>query len=100
MTFSAAFRCIAGCHGTHPLDTIIYRCPNCGDLLEVAHDMEALASRPAAAWKELFEGRWRSVRFPDTSGVWGNFARHALPMPPHRLPQRAGVLVVTTLPFQ
>ncbi|HTJ42754.1 MAG TPA: threonine synthase [Kofleriaceae bacterium] len=71
MTFSAAFRCIAGCHGTHPLDTIIYRCPKCGDLLEVAHDMEALASRPASDWKALFEGRWRSVRFPDASGVWG-----------------------------
>ncbi len=71
MSFSAAFRCIAGCHGTHPLDTIIYRCPACGELLEVAHDLAALRSRSAAEWKALFEGRWRSVRSPDDSGVWG-----------------------------
>jgi threonine synthase len=71
MTFSAAFRCIAGCHGEHALDTIIYRCPTCNDLLEVVHDQAALAARSAAEWKALFEARWRSVRSPDSSGVWG-----------------------------
>jgi threonine synthase len=71
MTFSAAFRCIAGCPGTHALDEILYRCPRCGELLEVAHDLAALKTRTAAEWKALFEARWRSVRFPDTSGVWG-----------------------------
>jgi threonine synthase len=71
MTFSAAFRCIAGCHGSHALDEIIYRCPTCGELLEVAHDLSALRTKSAAEWKALFEARWHSVRAPDDSGVWG-----------------------------
>ena len=50
MAFSAAFRCIAGCDGAYPLDQIIYKCPKCGDLLEVVHDIEALKKRSAAAW--------------------------------------------------
>jgi len=68
VTFSARFRCIAGCHGDHALDEVIYRCPSCGDLLEVVHDLEALRTRSADAWRELFASRWRS---PDASGVWG-----------------------------
>ena len=42
MSYRAAFRCIAGCPGSYALDTIIYRCPTCGGLLEVAHDLDAL----------------------------------------------------------
>lgn len=73
MSFSAAFRCIAGCHGTYPLDHVIYRCPTCGDLLEVAHDLAALKARSADAWKTLFAERWRSVEEPYGSGVWGKY---------------------------
>ncbi|MGE0548646.1 MAG: threonine synthase [Kofleriaceae bacterium] len=69
--FSAAFRCIAGCPGSHPLDEVIYRCPRCGDLLEVVHDIEALRERSPEAWKRLFAERWRSVEEPWGSGVWG-----------------------------
>jgi len=71
MGYSAAFRCIAGCDGSHPLDTVVYRCPRCGDLLEVVHDRAALAARSAAEWKALFAERWRSVEAPFGSGVWG-----------------------------
>jgi threonine synthase len=71
MTFSARFRCIAGCAGSYPLDQVIYRCPACGDLLEVEHDLEALRARSAEAWKALFAERWRSVEEPWGSGVWG-----------------------------
>jgi threonine synthase len=71
MGFSAEFRCIAGCDGGYPLDQVIYRCPRCGDLLEVVHDLEALRGRSAAAWKELFAQRWRSIEEPWGSGVWG-----------------------------
>jgi threonine synthase len=71
MTFRAAFRCIAGCEGEHALDSILYRCPRCGDLLEVAHDREALASRPPEAWKALFDERFMSTSWPYGSGVWG-----------------------------
>jgi threonine synthase len=71
MAFSAAFRCIAGCPGTHPLDQPLYRCPTCGDLLEVAHDMDALKARSAAAWMRLFDERYKRTTWPYGSSVWG-----------------------------
>jgi len=71
MTYSAAFRCIAGCDGRYPLDEVIYRCPRCGDLLEVVHDVAALRAKPETEWKQLFTERWRSPREPWGSGVWG-----------------------------
>jgi threonine synthase len=72
VTLAATFRCIAGCHGSWPLDEVIYRCPKCGELLEVVHDLEALrAARGPAPWKQLFEERWRSSEEPWGSGVWG-----------------------------
>jgi len=69
--FSAEFRCISGCAGGYPLDQVIYRCPRCGDLLEVVHDLAALRQRSAAEWKELFALRWRATDEPWGSGVWG-----------------------------
>jgi len=73
MPFSAEFRCIAGCAGGHPLDQVIYRCPRCGDLLEVVHDLGALRERSATEWKAMFDQRWRSPSAdePWGSGVWG-----------------------------
>ena len=71
MTFSAEFRCIAGCAGSYALDEVIYRCPQCGDLLEVVHDVSALRTRSGEAWKALFDARWRQVEEPFGSGVWG-----------------------------
>lgn len=71
MVFRAVFKCIAGCPGEHPLDSIIYRCPTCGDLLEVCHDMEALKSRSSAAWIKKFDERFMSTSWPHGSGVWG-----------------------------
>jgi len=71
MALRAAFRCIAGCPGEHPLDQVIYRCPTCGDLLEVVHDLEPLRERPASAWKQLFDQRFMSTQWPYGSGVWG-----------------------------
>jgi threonine synthase len=71
MAFSAVFRCIAGCPGSHALDEVIYRCPTCGDLLEVAHDLDALRSRSAAAWMKLFDERYLRTAWPYGSGVWG-----------------------------
>jgi threonine synthase len=68
---SATFRCIAGCAGSYSLEQVIYRCPSCGNLLEVVHDMAALRERSAGDWKQLFAERWRSVEEPWGSGVWG-----------------------------
>lgn len=70
-TYSAAFRCTAGCDGAYPVDTVIYRCPRCGDLLEVAHDMQALRERSAAEWRTLFDTRYKRTAWPYGSSVWG-----------------------------
>jgi threonine synthase len=69
--YRASFRCIAGCHGTHPLFTPLYRCPTCGDLLEVAHDITALKDRSAGAWMRLFDDRYKRTLWPYGSAVWG-----------------------------
>ncbi len=65
-----AFRCIAGCSETYPLDQAIYRCPQCQNLLEVAHDLEPLKQRSGAEWRQLFDARIGRVAWPGTSGVW------------------------------
>lgn len=71
MVYSAWFQCIRGCPGRHSLYEVIYQCPNCGGLLEVAHDIDALRDRSAAAWMRLFERRARTTEWPYGSGVWG-----------------------------
>jgi threonine synthase len=71
MAYNAWFQCINGCPGEYSLLEVIYRCPTCGDLLEVQHDMEALRARSAAAWMQLFDDRYRRNIYPYGSGVWG-----------------------------
>jgi threonine synthase len=105
MAFSAEFRCVAGCAGGYPLDQVIYRCPSCGGLLEVVHDLAALRERGASEWKQLFASRWRQAEEPWGSGVWGKHewvapglaARHIVTMfegatPMTRVPRLAAVL--------
>ena len=67
----AWFQCFAGCDERYELREIIYRCRKCGSLLEVRHDMDALAETDVAEWKELFARRWRSPSGVYASGVWG-----------------------------
>jgi threonine synthase len=69
--YRAVFRCFAGCGGEYPLTQPLYRCPVCGGLLEVAHDVDALRERSAAAWMKLFDDRWMRTQWPYGSGVWG-----------------------------
>ncbi|HSK29425.1 MAG TPA: threonine synthase, partial [Candidatus Limnocylindria bacterium] len=70
MSYNAWFQCINDCPGQYSLLEIIYRCPKCGDLLEVRHDMDALKTRAAAAWVKLFDDRVRNNVYPYGSGVW------------------------------
>ena len=70
MNYNAWFQCIRGCPGQFSLLEIIYRCPSCGDLLEVRHDTEALKTRAASAWIKLFDERLRQNAYPYGSGVW------------------------------
>ena len=69
--YGAWFECINGCPTHFSLSEVIYRCPTCGDLLDVAHDLEALKRRSPAAWMQLFDDRYRRNTFPYGSGVWG-----------------------------
>ncbi len=68
---SAWFQCFAGCDERYELDEIIYQCRQCGSLLEVRHDMDALAATSAEEWKALFAERWGGVSGTYASGVWG-----------------------------
>jgi threonine synthase len=69
--YRAVFRCIAGCPDPIPLDQVIYRCPRCGGLLEVSHDLAALRDRSSAGWMKVFDDRYLRTEWPYGSGVWG-----------------------------
>jgi threonine synthase len=71
MSERAWFRCIDGCAGEISLTEIVYRCPSCSALLEVAHDHERLRERSAVAWMKLFDDRYKRNAWPYGSGVWG-----------------------------
>ena len=72
MSYSAWFQCInEKCNETYPLNKIVYRCKTCDSLLEVKHDMKALAQRSALGWMKLFEDRYKSTQWPYGSGIWG-----------------------------
>ncbi|MGO9378722.1 MAG: threonine synthase [Dissulfurispiraceae bacterium] len=72
MSYRAWFQCInEQCGAKYPLNSIVYRCGNCGSLLEVTHDMRALAERSSEEWKKLFENRYKTTEWPYGSGIWG-----------------------------
>ncbi len=81
MSYNAWFQCINGCSGQFSLLEIIYRCPSCGDLLEVQHDVEALRTRAPAAWMQLFEERNRKSVYPYGSG---RLEQEGMDRPVHR----------------
>jgi len=65
------FQCTRGCGRRYSIYDVVYRCEDCGGLLDVEHDLEALKERSADEWRALFEQRTRSVEWPYGSGVWG-----------------------------
>ncbi|MFQ5647370.1 MAG: threonine synthase [bacterium] len=71
MEYRAWFQCIDGCDGQYGLNTVIYRCPRCGNLLEVVHDIDRLKDRSAASWIELLEHRYKRSEWPYGSSIWG-----------------------------
>ncbi len=72
MPYRAWFQCMnKECRTSYPLSSIIYRCKTCGSLLEVQHDVQALAKRSAKEWIKIFEYRYKSSEWPYGSGVWG-----------------------------
>jgi threonine synthase len=71
MSYDAWYQCVRGCAGRYDVFDVIYRCPGCGGLLEVVHDVEALRARSGAAWRELFDARAGNRAGSEASGVWG-----------------------------
>ncbi|PXF42670.1 Threonine synthase 1, chloroplastic [Gracilariopsis chorda] len=53
----------------YQLDDIVYRAKK-GGLLEVEHDMEALAKYDPSQWRDLFDRRSGRTVWPYGSGVW------------------------------
>ena len=65
------FECTRGCGRRYSIYEVVYKCEECGGLLDVVHDMEALKNRSAKKWKKLFGKRTRTTEWPFGSGVWG-----------------------------
>jgi threonine synthase len=70
MELSSWYECIRGCGRQYSLSEVVYRCEDCGGLLEVQHDRKILKSRSSAGWKAIFEKRGRMGAMPYSSGVW------------------------------
>ena len=62
--------CGRGCEGRLSALEVRYRCPTCGGLLEVRHDVAALAETPASQWRQRFDSRGPQRAGWDSSGVW------------------------------
>lgn len=71
MAYNSWLQCIRGCGRRYSIYDVIYRCEDCGGLLDVEHDIQALRDRSAAGWMLLFDRRTRSNDWPYGSGVWG-----------------------------
>ena len=69
--YSAWFECINGCETRFSLSEIVYRCPSCGDLLDVVHDIDALRRRSPAAWMQPLRRALPAQRLPVRLGRVG-----------------------------
>jgi threonine synthase len=63
--------CIRGCGRKYSIYDVIYRCEDCGGLLDVEHDLSELKKTSADEWKQLFDNRTHANEWPYGSGVWG-----------------------------
>ncbi|GMT41885.1 MAG: threonine synthase [bacterium] len=68
--YHAWFECTAGCAGKYSLMDVVYQCPECGSLLQVVHDIDALLTKSAGEWKKLLARRKHGNEWPYGSGVW------------------------------
>ena len=53
----------------YSLDQVVYRCQD-GGLLDVQHDMAALAQYGPEYWRSVFDARIGTTVWPYGSGVW------------------------------
>jgi threonine synthase len=71
MGYDSWLECIRGCGRRYSIYDAIYRCEDCGGLVDVEHDLAALQKCSGAEWKDLFDRRTRTNEWPYGSGVWG-----------------------------
>ena len=71
MTYTCWYECIRGCGRRYSIYEVVYRCEDCGGLLDVVHDHQALKDREPEEWKALFDSRSHANVWPYGSGVWG-----------------------------
>ncbi len=71
MHYNSWLECIRGCGRRYSIFDVVYRCEDCGGLLDVVHDVAALKQRDGKEWTQLFEQRTRTTEWPYGSGVWG-----------------------------
>lgn len=71
MEFNSWFECNRGCGRRYSIFDVVYRCEDCGGLLDVQHDHNLLKQISAEEWKSRFDLRVRSTEWPYASGVWG-----------------------------
>lgn len=70
MPYHSWLECVRGCGRRYSIYDVIYRCEECGGLLDVTHDVAALQDRSAAEWRALFEARAGASQLLYASGVW------------------------------
>lgn len=71
----AHYVCFEGCEGArYPLDQVIYRCEECGGLLDVEHDLDALKQTTGPQWREQMDSRPLRAGHESGSGVWSKKA--------------------------
>ncbi len=71
MAYASWLECSRGCGRRYSIFDVVYRCEDCGGLLDVRHDLDALKDRTPQQWKSLFDQRIRTNEWPYGSGVWG-----------------------------
>lgn len=55
------------CGQEYPIQTLLYTCEHCGNLLDVQHDLDALRRTVS---RDLFDQRLGALDMPYASGVW------------------------------
>ena len=72
MNYNCWLKCTnENCKTSYSVFETIYKCRQCGELLEVEHDLSELQSKSASEWRHLFDDRYKRNSWPHGSGVWG-----------------------------
>ena len=72
MNYNCWLKCTnENCETSYSVFETIYKCRQCGELLEVEHDLSELQSKSASEWRHLFDDRYKRNSWPHGSGVWG-----------------------------